>query len=111
MLVVTDVNGCQDTVVRDMLVFMPPQVPNGFSPNGTGPNNAFNVLGGPFLELNFRVYNNWGQLIFESNDQALGWDGTYNGIEQPIGVYVWTVRAVTLEGQQHELSGDVTLLR
>lgn len=111
MLVVTDVNGCKDTVFRDMLVFMPPQVPNGFSPNGVGANNVFNVLGGPFLELNFRVYNNWGQLIFESNDQAIGWDGTYNNIEQPIGVYVWTVRATTLEGQQHELSGDVTLLR
>ena len=61
--------------------------------------------------LGFRIYNNWGELIFESFDQMNGWDGTYNGIEQPVGVYVYTVRAVTEDDEVHELSGDVTLLR
>ncbi len=108
---VTDVFDCKDTICDEVIVFMPPQVPNAFSPNGDGTNNVFNVLGGPYKELDFRVYNNWGELIFESTDQAIGWDGTRNGAEQPVGVYVYTVRAVTLDDEKHSLKGDVTLLR
>jgi gliding motility-associated-like protein len=110
-LVVTDTNGCIDSVQRDLIVFLPPFVPSGFSPTGDGTNDILYVLGGPFKELIFRVYNNWGELIFESTDQAYGWDGTYQGVAQPIGVYVWTVYAVSLDDAPHELKGDVTLLR
>lgn len=111
MLVVTDINGCMDTTYKDIVVFMPPLVPSGFSPNGDGENDVLYVLGGVFEELDFKVYNNWGQLIYQGNDQAEGWDGTYKNIDQPLGVYVYTVRAVTYDGEVHELSGDVTLLR
>lgn len=118
MLVVTDVNGCMDTTFRDITVFMPPHVPDAFTPNGDGTNDTFFPLGGPFTDMNFRIYNNWGEVIFESASQSLGWDGTYNkdclcggGVEQPLGVYVWTLEATTLEGSFFELSGDVTLLR
>ena len=90
---------------------MPPQIPNAFSPNGSGQNNSFNVLGGPYLELNFKIYNNWGELIFESDQQSKGWDGTRDGVAQPIGVYIYTVNAVTLDKEQYTLKGDVTLLR
>jgi gliding motility-associated-like protein len=108
---VTDIFDCKDTICDEVIVFMPPQVPNAFSPNGDGTNNVFNVLGGPYKELDFKVYNNWGELIFESADQAIGWDGTRNGVEQPVGVYVYTVRAVTLDDEKHSIKGDVTLLR
>ncbi|MCB0402907.1 MAG: PKD domain-containing protein [Flavobacteriales bacterium] len=108
---VTDNSGCMDSICNDVIVFMPPQVPNAFSPNGQGANNVFSVLGGPYKELEFKIYNNWGELIFESNDQAIGWDGTRNGEDQPVGVYVYTVRAVTLDDEQHTIKGDVTLLR
>jgi len=111
MLVVTDLDGCMDTTFRDIVVFMPPVVPSGFSPNGDGANDVLHVLGGPFIEMEFKIYNNWGQLIFTSNHQSNGWDGTYKNIDQPIGVYVYTVRAVTDDDVVHELSGDVTLLR
>ncbi len=111
MLVVTDVNGCADTAYSEIIIFMPPQVPSGFSPNGIAPNNILYVLGGPFTDMEFNVYNNWGQLIFTSNEQQKGWDGTFNSIEQPLGVYVWTLRATTLDGTLHEMKGDVTLLR
>ena len=71
----------------------------------------FSVLGGPYKELEFRIYNNWGELIFESDEQSRGWDGTREGVEQPVGVYIYTVRAVTLDDASHTLKGDVTLLR
>jgi gliding motility-associated-like protein len=108
---VTDVAGCMDSICNDVIVFMPPAVPNAFSPNGSGANNIFSVLGGPYKELEFRIYNNWGEIIFESNDQSIGWDGKRDGVDQPIGVYIYTVRATTLDDVQHSIKGDVTLLR
>lgn len=112
MLIVTDNNGCVDTTREDVIVFMPPDVPTGFSPgNGDGINDVLYVLGGPFKDLDFRIYNQWGQLIFESHDQAIGWDGTFNGVPQPLGVYVYVVGATTLDDVFSEVSGDVTLLR
>lgn len=117
-LVVEDVNGCFDTTQRDVIVFLPPDVPNAFSPNGDGNNDVLYVYGGPFKKLEFRIYNNWGQLIFESTDVAdcggyvcTGWDGTYKGVDQPMSVYVYQIAAITEDDVEHVLTGDVTLLR
>lgn len=110
-LVITDIMGCLDSICDEVIVFMPPAVPNAFSPNGQGGNNVFSVLGGPYKELEFRIYNNWGELIFESDEQSKGWDGTRDGANQPVGVYIYTVRAVTLDDEKHSIKGDVTLLR
>jgi len=110
-LIVTDTNGCTDTICRTEIVTMPPDVPTGFSPNGDGQNDIFYVYGGPFRTLKFKIYNNWGELIFESDSQAKGWDGKRDGIDQPVGVYVYTVEGVTEDNLEHKLSGDVTLLR
>lgn len=123
MLIVTDNNGCVDTTKSDIIVFMPPVIPTGFSPgNGDGVNDVLYVLGGPFENLDFKIYNQWGQIIFESFSQSDGWDGTLrapqsqgiigvNGAPQPMGVYVYVVGATTLDGEFVEISGDVTLLR
>ena len=110
-LYVTDASGCTDTICRTEIVSSPPVVPSGFSPNGDGQNDVFYVYGGPFKKLSFRIYNNWGELIFESDNQAKGWDGKRNGIDQAIGVYVYTVVGITQDDEEHSLSGDVTLLR
>jgi gliding motility-associated-like protein len=110
-LTVTDVNGCTDSICGDIIVMTPPLVPTGFTPNGDGTNDIFYVKGGPFSNMDMRIYNNWGELIFESNNQGNGWDGTRNGVPQPIGVYVWTLKATTLDGKSHTQKGDVTLLR
>lgn len=110
-LYVTDANGCKDTVTKEIIIALPPEVPTGFSPNGDGHNDVFYVLGGPFSKCHFRIYNNWGELIFESFDQQTGWDGTYKGAPQPMGVYVWVVDAETENGDAYHKSGDVTLLR
>ncbi len=111
MLVVEDENGCLDTTKNIVNIYLPPNVPSGFSPNGDNNNDFLYVYGGPYETLEFKVYNNWGEVIFTSNDASIGWDGTYKGVDQPIGVYVWTVRATTSDGKEHELSGDTSLIR
>jgi gliding motility-associated-like protein len=111
LLVVKDINGCLDSARKDISIILLPDVPTAFSPNGDGQNDFFLVRGGPFKTINVRVYNNWGQLIFETNDQLDGWDGKFKGIDQPLGVYVWVVEVEMLNGKSIKKTGDVTLLR
>lgn len=111
-LVVTDADGCRDTVQRIQVVYHGPQVPNAFSPNGDGNNDFLMILGGNYETIDFKIYNNWGHIIFETQDpNSPGWDGTFNGKDQPIGVYVFVANVTTYDGEVHELSGDVSLVR
>ncbi|MBS1614751.1 MAG: gliding motility-associated C-terminal domain-containing protein [Bacteroidetes bacterium] len=86
-------------------------VPNAFSP-GSEPNPVFKVLHmGTATLKSFRVYNRWGAKVFESSDINQGWDGTFNGQPQPMGVYIYTVEAVDNHGKPFVKQGNVTLLR
>lgn len=92
-------------------------VPNTFTPNGDGINDIFMVRGTGITRLqSFRVYNRWGQVMFERanvdvNDKANGWDGNFNGAQLPPDVYVWTVEAFCENGDLLKLKGDVTIIR
>ncbi len=110
-LIITDIAGCRDTICHTVVIILPPAVPSGFTPNHDGHNDVFYVYGGPFKTLELKIYNNWGELIFESDKQSNGWDGTRNGVEQAIGVYVYTVVGTTEDDKEYKVSGDVTLLR
>lgn len=110
-LTVTDFAGCRDTLRKDIDVTLLPQVPGGFTPNNDGTNDLLFVKGGPFEKMVFSVYNNWGELIWQTADQKLGWDGTKNGIEQPAGVYIWTLVVDMYNNRQVKKNGDVTLIR
>lgn len=110
-LIVQNDFGCRDTVSQEVEIFALPSVPSGFSPNGDGKNDELRVLGGPFEEVEFKIFNNWGEMIFRSQSQDNGWDGTKNGKDQPVGVYVYVVEVVTPDGRERRISGDVTLLR
>ncbi len=106
---------CTDTAVieievSDDVVFAP-VVPSGFSPNNDGDNDVLYVRGGPFQEVELKVYNNWGNLIFESTDESIGWDGTWNGKNQPTGDYIYTVYAITVDGREYKQNGSVSIIR
>lgn len=103
--------GCADTTCQTEIITIQPGVPSAFSPNNDGNNDELLVYGGAFTKLIFKVYNNWGQLIFESTNQLNGWNGKYKGVEQPIGTYVYTLYCISEDGKVHQLSGDVTLIR
>ncbi len=110
-LEVTDSLGCQDTITKLISIALLPVLPTGFSPNGDGENDIFIIRGGAFKSVDFRIYNEWGELIFVSDKQADGWDGTYNGAEAPMGVYTWTFVVEIASGRVVKGSGDVTLIR
>ncbi len=110
-LTVVDLAGCRDTLRKNIDITLLPQVPGGFSPNSDGNNDKLYVKGGPFEGILFRVYNSWGEMVWETNDQSLGWDGKKNGMEQPVGVYVWTLVADMYNNRQVRKNGDLTLIR
>ena len=69
-------------------------VPTAFTPNGDGINDVIYVDGWGIRKLNyFRIFNRWGQLLFESNDIKIGWDGMFNGVPQNMETYVYQVSA------------------
>ncbi|HET9056964.1 MAG TPA: PKD domain-containing protein [Chitinophagaceae bacterium] len=87
-------------------------VPNAFTPNSDKLNDAFKPIAVGISQLEyFRVYNRWGQLVFNSTQLQKGWDGKLNGKEQPLGVYVWVARAKIYTGEIITQKGTVTLIR
>jgi gliding motility-associated-like protein len=107
---------CVDTAFQNIIIIgddevYGPVLPTGFTPNGDGENDSLYVRGGPFKLLLFRIYNEWGQMIFETESPDLGWDGMRNGVLQPMGVYVYTVKATTITDKEYSISGEVTLIR
>jgi gliding motility-associated-like protein len=85
-------------------------VPNAFAPSGV--NSSLYVIKRGAVGLNyFRIYDKWGNMVYESNDITAGWDGNYKGTPQPFGVYVYEVEAVTDAGKVFRQQGNVTLLR
>ena len=110
-LAITDAFGCSDTVTNDIMVALPPLVPSAFTPNGDGHNDILFVKGGPFKKMTMSVYNNWGELIFVSDNQDNGWDGKYKGQNAPLGVYVWILDVEQYNGVSVRKTGDVTILK
>jgi gliding motility-associated-like protein len=112
---VTNAYGCQDSLSKSVTVFesesIPPITPDGFSPNEDGINDVFYVRGGPFSSMNLKIYNGWGELIYETNDIEKGWDGTYNGQVVQVGVYIYVVDAIGVSGKPYKIQGNVTVIK
>jgi gliding motility-associated-like protein len=110
---ITNSNGCSsiDTVIvfvdQNDLVF----VPEAFSPNGDGKNDKMLIYGKSIKSVQLIVYNRWGEKIFESNDQNIGWDGYYKGQLLPPDVFVYYVRAILFSDKQVIKKGDISLIR
>jgi gliding motility-associated-like protein len=113
-LVVQNNLGCYDTVSKSVYKLQSCiiAVPNAFTPNGDGKNdflyplNAFSAT-----NLEFLVYNRYGQLVFETRDWSRKWDGTINGAPQPTGPYVWSLRYTDETGRKFFLRGSSALIR
>ncbi len=91
-------------------------VPTAFSANGDGLNDNFKPIFkcNNLVRYDFRVYNRWGELVFSSNNPKEGWDGTYKGVSQPMGVFIYVLRYAGDEGdavRSYEMQGSVTLIR
>jgi large repetitive protein len=92
-------------------------IPNAFSPDGDGTNDVLMVRGKGISAVKyFRVFNRWGQLVFERNninvnDPQQGWNGSINGVPAQPDVYVYTAEAVCTAGGTFVYKGNVTLVR
>ncbi len=124
ILTVTDVNGCHDATAQNIQILPVYDVviPNAFTPNGGGsngggydPNDLSNDVFYPFIrfvkDFQMRIWNRWGELVFESNDIKQGWDGYYRGQLSQQDVYVYRVWVRFVDDREAERMGDLTLFR
>ncbi|MBK8774023.1 MAG: gliding motility-associated C-terminal domain-containing protein [Chitinophagaceae bacterium] len=112
-LEVMDIAGCKgwDTVFIKVYAGPTYYVPTAFSPNGDGRNDIFRPIPSGIVKTNwFRVYNRFGNLLFETKEWLKGWDGRYRGRKQPIGAYVWMIQGVDNKGKIIEKKGTVILV-
>jgi gliding motility-associated-like protein len=86
-------------------------IPNAFTPAVSGGNKIIFVRGFGIRKMQWRIYNRWGQLVFESADKNSGWDGTYKGALQPMDVYSYTLFVEFIDGETQRKTGDISLLR
>ena len=86
-------------------------VPNVFTPNGDGKNDVLFVYGNYVASVQLRIFNQWGQLIFVSDNISKGWDGTHSGKQQPVGVYAYVLKVILQDGAVVNKKGSINLIR
>lgn len=109
-----DPYGCKDVVSAPYTETTYPDkiyIPNAFTPNGDGLNDVLQVYGRGIKELQFMVFNQWGEKVFEANSPSVTWDGTHNGKALPSGVYLYVCKAVLTNNVVIEKKGSVNLIR
>jgi gliding motility-associated-like protein len=105
--------GCQssDTVTVFVNEVISSGLPNSFSPNGDGVNDILYVRGNNITQMSLMIYNRYGQKVFESNSQTVGWDGKMNGRNLNPGVFGYYLEVYFTDGTRQINKGDITLVR
>jgi len=85
--------------------------PNAFTPNGDGRNDTFQIFISETSKFNLKIFNQWGEKIFETNNPNLGWDGLYNGMYSPVGVYTYYFTAIYKNETLDSSMGKIHLIR
>ncbi len=113
-LTALNINNCNDEFCQPVTVLDDAKlgVPNAFTPNEDNVNDILYVEGrSNILYMEFRVFNRWGKLMFFTTNPLEGWDGYYQDILQENEIYVYTLAATLLSGEQVTRSGNIALLR
>ncbi len=97
----------QVTVENNLPVF----IPNSFTPNGDGNNDVFQIFGQGIKTVDLKIFNRWGEKVYESSNQYAGWDGTFKGELQNPSVFAYTVRITFLDDKKIDKVGSITLVR
>ncbi len=105
--------GCaiQDTVTIGINFLDVLDVPTSFSPDDNGINDFVFVKGPGIVTMTFRIFDRYGRLMFETSDQAEGWDGTFNGVKLPPSTFLWTLEYSLIGGLNDVKSGTITLIK
>ncbi len=123
-LAATNSEGCRNIDTMSLYVYVPPfvAVPNAFSPDNDQINDRLLVY---FYGINkiheYKIFNRWGQKVFEQNNLEVGgtngglwnaqWDGTLDGKLQPMDTYVYYITATTVNNEQKQYTGNITLIK
>ncbi len=112
-LIASNQYGCIDTFCSPVQAIIVPvvDVANAFTPNGDGVNDVVTVQGFGITRMNWKIYNRWGALVFQSTSQKMPWDGKYKGVLQPQEVYAYVLDVEFSDGTKYQKKGDITLLR
>ena len=89
-------------------------IPNAFTPNGSGKpeNDVYQIIAGKNIaRINFKIFDRWGNLIFQSDKKDFKWDGSYKSKPCNSGIYPYIVEVTYVDGKDETLSGNITLLR
>lgn len=112
-LTATNTNGCSDTYCRtvESEASGVVDIPTAFTPNGDGINDVLFVKGFGIQNMQLLIFNRWGELVFQTQDYKIGWDGSYHGKLQEMEVYVYSLTGNFADGILFEKKGNITLLR
>jgi gliding motility-associated-like protein len=117
LIAIANGENCSDTMIRRVSIPDEPiyYVPNTFTPNNDRTNNVFTPVfssGYDPQHYSFQVFDRWGEMIFESRNPAIGWDGTYAGDLVANDVYVWKIEfKEKLTDKKHQKYGNVNLIK
>lgn len=113
--VVVEYLGCSgaDTIIIDEYPICVAEIPTAFSPNSDGLNDVLKVLNSGLQSLDFKLFNRYGELVFETSDPTgqEGWNGTVQSSNQAMEVYTYYMKAICEDGYLIEKKGNITLLR
>ncbi|MCC7331432.1 MAG: gliding motility-associated C-terminal domain-containing protein [Flavobacteriales bacterium] len=86
-------------------------LPNAFTPNNDNENDILYLRGRNVEKMHLKIYNRWGELVFETENQTIGWDGKYNGKLVDPAVFVYHLSVKCIDGQDYFKKGNVTVIR
>lgn len=112
-VVIIDAIGCQDSDTVQIVVNNSSyELPNAFTPDGDGNNDRFRLLKNEAVDIvEFKVFNRWGQLVYDNESGDQGWDGNQNDKPAPSDAYAYMILIRLGDGQEIVLKGEVTLIR
>lgn len=105
--------GCIDSVTQSIEIVgsFILYIPSAFTPNGDGINDVLEIAADGLVNFDMKIFNRWGEKLFETNDPTIFWDGKHQGIIVPIGSYPYSVQIKDLTGFVKTFYGTVNVVR
>lgn len=112
-LIYTDRYGCVDSDAVTIYALPEGNVyfPSAFTPNGDNINDTYRPFGNNIRDISFKIFNRWGEKVFDSHSENIGWDGTFKGAPQSPGIYIYYAVVTFLDESRKEFKGTISLIR
>ena len=104
-------NGNVESNILEVIYKSKVAFPNAFSPDGDGLNDIFNFEGRYIIAVHMKIFNRWGELVYQTTDTDKGWDGVINGKPAPLGTYIHHTKLTDDMGITFVKSGEIVLIR